>query len=225
MIRVSFNSNEFLTEMNNVVGYSLGFLDGVNKGKASFLSKLGAGVKEVLKEYIDSNARVNPEMLHHVYEWSNVGSPNARLFDISYRVVGPGISFTTSFRQSSSVKEGSTQPFYDKARIMEEGIPITIIPKRASVLAFEDGGETVFTKGPVQVDNPGGIDTNRGFEKTVDAFFDRYFSQAFLRSSGLLDYLKTPLAYKQDFAKGVKIGRSAGVASGYRWIVRAGEVV
>lgn len=225
MIQVKFNSGKFMSDMNNVVGYSLGFLDGVNTGRNHFLSKLGAGIKVVLKEYIDSNARLSPETLQHVYEWYEAGSPEARLFDISYRVVGPGLSFNSSFRQSSSVKAGSTVPFYDKARIMEQGIPVTIAPVRSTVLAFEQDGETIFTKNPVVVNNPGGQAAQGGFQKTFETFFDRYFTQAFLQSSGLIKYLKTPTAYKQNFAKGVKGGRSVGITTGYRWIIGAGEIV
>lgn len=225
MIQVKFNSGKFMSDMNNVVGYSLGFLEGVNTGRSQFLSKLGAGIKEILKEYIDSNARLSPETLQHVYEWYESGSPEARLFDISYRVVGPGLSFNASFRQSSAIKAGSTVPFYDKARIMELGIPVTIAPVRSTVLAFDIDGETVFTKNPVVVNNPGGSSAQGGFEKTFEAFFSRYFTQAFLQSSGLIRYLKAPVAYKQNFAKGVKGGKSVGVSVGYRWIVGAGEVI
>jgi len=225
VIQVKINSNKFMSDMNNVVGYSLGFLDGVNSGRNHFLSKLGAGVKEILKEYIDSNARLSPETLQHVYEWYEAGSPEARLFDISYRVVGPGLSFNSSFRQSSSIKAGSTVPFYDKARIMEQGIPVTIAPVRASALAFEQDGQTIFTKNPVVVNNPGGQLAAGSFQKTFESFFDRYFTQSFLQSSGLIRYLKTPMAYKENFAKGVRGGRTVGLTAGFRWISRAGDIL
>jgi hypothetical protein len=163
--------------------------------------------------------------MHHVYEWYQTGSPDARLFDISYRVVGPGISFNSSFRQSSSVKAGSNVPFYDKARIMELGIPVTIKPVRSQVLVFEDGAETVFTRNPVTVNNPGGSGVEGGFQKVFDSFFTRYLSQSVLQSSGLVRYLSNPIAYKKNFSRGVKSGRSAGLQAGYRWILGAGEVV
>lgn len=225
MIKVEFNTGKVMNDMNNVVNYSIGFLDGVKSGRNQFLTKLGAGIKEILKEYIDSNARVSPETMHHVYEWYQTGSPAARLFDISYRVVGPGISFNSSFRQSTSVKAGSNVPFYDKARIMELGIPVTIKPVRSEVLVFEDDGKTVFTKNPVTVSNPGGEGVQGGFEKAFDAFFSRYLSQSVLQSSGLTRYLSNPTAFKKNFARGVKSGRSAGLQAGYRWILGAGEVI
>jgi hypothetical protein len=221
-MRAVFNSNQFKKEMNNIVNYSVGFLEGVQKGKTEFLKVVGLETVELMKEFIDSNARVNPDMLHHIYEWNQTGSPNARLYNISYTTSNLGLSFKSSFSQSTSIKNGSRTPFYDKARIMEQGIPITIRPKNAQVLAFEENEETVFTKGPVRIDNPGGSQVEGGFEKVFDMFFNRYFSQAFLRVSGIAKYLENPQVYKKDMNAGKSLGRSKGVSTGYRWIANAG---
>jgi hypothetical protein len=105
---------------------------------------------------------------------------------------------------------------------MENGIPVTIRPRAAQVLAFDDNGETVFTRGPVEVLNPGGTQVEGGFEKTFDMFFNRYFSQAFLRTSGIARYLENPQVYKKDLPAGKNLGRSKGIATGYRWIANAG---
>ncbi len=217
-----FNSNQFKKDMNNIVNYSIGFLEGVQRGKTVFLKTLGMETVEVMKEFIDSNARVNPQMLHHVYEWTMVGSPDARLYDISYTASNLGLSFRSSFSQSTSIKDGSRTPFYDKARIMEYGIPVTIRPKVAQVLAFDDNGETIFTRGPVQVMNPGGTEVEGGFEKAFDMFFNKYFSQAFLRTSGVARYLENPQVYKKDMPAGKKMGKTKGLSTGYRWIANAG---
>jgi hypothetical protein len=223
-MRAVFNSNQFKKEMNNIVNYSVGFLEGVQKGKTVFLKTMGMETVELMKEFIDSNARVNPDMLHHIYEWNQTGSPSARLYDISYTTSNLGLSFRSSFSQSTSIKNGSRTPFYDKARIMEEGIPVTIRPKAAQVLAFEDNGETVFTQGPVRVDNPGGTEVERGFERVFDMFFNKYFSQAFLRVSGVAQYIENPVVYKKDMQAGKKMGKAKGVSTGYRWIANAGVV-
>jgi hypothetical protein len=217
-----FNSNQFKKDMNNIINYSVGFLDGVQRGKTVFLKTLGMETVEIMKEFIDSNARVNPQMLHHVYEWTMTGSPDARLYDISYTTSNLGLSFRSSFSQSSSIKDGSRTPFYDKARIMEYGIPVTIRPKVAQVLAFDDNGETIFTRGPVQVMNPGGTEVEGGFEKVFDMFFNKYFSQAFLRTSGVARYLENPQVYKKDMPAGKKMGKAKGLSTGYRWIANAG---
>ena len=90
------------------------------------------------------------------------------------------------------------------------------------MLVFEDGGETFFTKGEVVVDSPGGIETTGSFQKVVDTFFNRYFTQAFLRTSGLYEYLSNPQVYKRNLASGKSMGRSKGLQVGYRWIANAG---
>jgi hypothetical protein len=221
-MRAVFNSAQFKKEMNNIVDYSMGFLEGIQRGKTIFLKTVGLETVELMKEFIDSNARVNPDMLHHVYEWNQTGSPSARLYDISYTTSNLGLSFRSSFRQSTSIKNGSRTPFYDKARIMEEGIPVVIRPRVAQALAFEDNGETVFTKSEVRVDNPGGTEVQGGFEKVFDMFFNRYFSQAFLRVSGIARYLENPVVYRKDMAAGKRLGRSKGLSTGYRWIANAG---
>lgn len=221
-MRAVFNSNQFKKEMNNIVDYSIGFLEGVQRGKAVFLKTVGMETVELMKEFIDSNARVNPSMLHHIYEWNQTGSPSARLYDISYTTSNLGLSFRSSFSQSTSIKNGSRTPFYDKARIMEDGIPVTIRPRTAQVLAFEENGETVFTQGPVEILNPGGTEVQGGFEKTFDMFFNRYFSQAFLRVSGIAQYLENPQVYKKNLQAGKKMGKTKGISTGYRWIANAG---
>lgn len=222
MISVRLNQTKFINDMNNVVDYSLGFLDGVKKGKRLFLNNIGLGAKKMLESFIDANARLNPQMLHHVYEWSRTGSPDARLFDINYTVSNVGLSFYSSFRQSNSIKAGSSVPFYNKAKIMEDGIPVIISPKRSNVLVFEDNGETIFTKTPVEILNPGGAQVQGGFEKTVNMFFTKYFTQAFLRSSGVYKYLNNPEVYKRNLPKGKVGGKSVGISTGYSWIANAG---
>jgi hypothetical protein len=221
-MRAVFDSAQFKKEMSNIVDYSMGFLEGIQRGKTIFLKTVGLETVELMKEFIDSNARVNPDMLHHVYEWNQTGSPSARLYDISYTTSNLGLSFRSSFRQSTSIKNGSRTPFYDKARVMEEGIPVVIRPRVAQALAFEDNGETVFTKNEVRVDNPGGTEVQGGFEKVFDMFFNRYFSQAFLRVSGIARYLENPVVYRKDMAAGKRLGRSKGLSTGYRWIANAG---
>lgn len=220
---IKFNTRSFEKDMRNIIGYSFGFLEGVQSGKKVFLDNIGKDSVELMKQFIDANARVSPEMLHHVYEWNQAGSPAARLFDIQYTVSNLGLSFMSTFSQSRSVQSGSTTPFYDKARIMEQGIPVKITPKKSGVLAFESNGEMIFTKKPVTVANPGGDAVEGGLQKTIDQFF-QYFSQAFLNSSGVGQYLKNPVAYKQGLPAGSRLGRSYGKGIGYRWIANAGVI-
>lgn len=216
------NTASFQKEMQNIIDYSVGFLEGVQGGKTVFLKTLGAETKQILEEYIDSMAKVDPGMLSHVYEWYQNGSPEARLYDVNYTVSNLGLSFNSSFKQSTSIKDGSRVPFYDKARIMEEGIPVVIAPKFAQALSFNINGEQVFTKSPVVVENPGGMNAQGGFEHAFDSFFSRYFKQSFLKTSGMLEYLNKPVAYKTGLPAGKRFGKSKGYQTGFRWIANAG---
>ena len=220
-MRVSLTTNNFEKDLLNIANYSLGFLVGAQKGKKVFLDNLGRGVIFALGQYIDVEARANKEALHHVYEWYQTGSPQARLFDITYTVSNLGLSLNSTFTQSRTLQQDATTPFYNKARIMEDGIPVVIRPKKNSVLRFYEGGETVFTSKPVTVRNPGGNQVEGSFERIFDEFMRRYFTQAFLRASGISDYISNPIIYKKNISAGAKQGRSKGVSTGYKWITNA----
>lgn len=218
---VTTNIKNFQKTMNNVVDYSLGFIDGVHGGKKTFLNNLGMGVITVLGQYIDSSARANSEALHHVYEWYQTGSPNARLFDLKYTTSNIGLSVNATFKQSRTLSEDGTVPFYNKAKIMENGIPVTIKPKRIA-LRFNAGGEEVFTRRAVNVRNPGGEEVQGSFERTFDEFMRFYFTQGFLRASGIFAYIKKPQVFKKNIAAGAKgNGKRVGYNTGFKWIANA----
>jgi hypothetical protein len=218
---VSMDARSFTAQMNNIVNYSFGFLEGVQKGKKIFLDKLGKSVIEALAQYVDVQARSNPKALHHVYEWNQTGSPTSRLFNLNYTVSNLGLSLNSTFRQSRTVSENMTVPFYNKAKIMEDGSPVVIAPTRAQTLRFSGPNGDIFTKKPIKVDSPGGEDVAGSFESTVDIFISRYFKQSFLRASGLYDYIKKPTLYKTNFKAGSKMGKSKGVETGFKWIANA----
>lgn len=220
-MRVVFDTKEINRKLLNIAEYSIGFLDGTQAGKKVFLDKFANEVIGVLKKYIDVEARMNPQSLHHVYEWYKTGSPAARLFEFSYDVNLRGIKITSEFSQSQSLSHTSNEPFYNKAAIMEQGKRIVIRPKDSDVLAFENGSETVFTKKEIIVDNPGGLDVEESFKNIIDEFFNFYFKQSFLRSSGLEDYLSFPQEYKTNFNGGAKRGKIAGYEAGLKWIAGA----
>jgi hypothetical protein len=220
-MRVTTNLKKFESQMNNIVQYSVGFLDGIQGGKSAFLKNLGAGTVQALAMYIDVSAKGNPRALHHVYEWYQTGSPSARLFDLNYTVSNLGLSINSTFKQSRTLKEDSNQPFYNKANIMERGIPVTISPKKSSVLVFQEGGQTIFTKNPITIRSPGGDEVKGSFEKTMDEFILRYFKQSFLRASGIYDYIKKPEVFKKNIKAGSRLGRSKGLDVGFKWIVNA----
>ena len=59
------------------------------------------------------------------------------------------------------------------------------------------------------------------FERTFDEFMQRYFTQGFLRASGLFDYIKKPTIFKRNFAAGARSGKAKGVSTGFKWITNA----
>jgi hypothetical protein len=219
-MKVSLTTNDFEKQILNIAQYSVGFLDGVQKGKKIFLDNMGKGVVYTLGRYIDVEAKANSAALHHVYEWYQTGSPSSRLFDIDYTVSNVGLSLNSTFKQSRTLAEDATVPFYNKARIMENGIPVTIKPKRVA-LRFTAGGEEIFTRKPVTVRDPGGQAVQGSFERTFDEFMRNYFTQGFLRASGLFDYIENPTIYKKNIAAGAKGGKSVGVTTGFKWITNA----
>lgn len=218
---VNLQTNSFQKQLNSLVDYSLGFLDGVDSGKQIFLNNLASGTVEALKLYIDAMARSNPQTLHHVYEWYQVGVPGARLFDVQYKIVSLGISIESNFRQSESIQPGSNEPFYNKAKIMENRIPVTIRPKGDNPLVFDYKGETIFTKKEIQNNFPGGKYVEGSYEKTFDSFMNDYFKQSFLTATGLYDYLSNPEIYKKNLKVGMQGGKSVGQSTGFKWITNA----
>jgi hypothetical protein len=224
-MKIDFNANDFISKLNGLTDYSIGFIDGIELGKPVFMNNFGESVVESLKDFIDTNARVNPRALHHVYEWYQTGSPASRLFDIDYIVRGNnGLSFSYTFSQSASYSNGSIEPFYNKAQIMENGTPVTIKSKSNGVLSFDDNGTQVFTKKPIVVQNPGGSDVQGSFENTLKTFFNSYFTQAFLKTSGIMDHLQNPSAYKNNIKSGVRGGKAYGEKIGYEWITKGGRI-
>jgi hypothetical protein len=220
-MRVKLNTASFEKQMLNIVNYSTGFIDGVKSGKKLFLNNLGKETIIILGQYVDASARSNPQALHHIYEWDKVGSPSARLFDIDYTVSNLGLSLAGTFKQSSSIKSGSYVPFYNKAYIMENGIPVTIKPKSSNVLVFESDGETVFTSKEVDVDNPGGNYVEGSFERVFDQFMLQYFKQSMLQASGIYNYISRPTSFKRNIGAGSRLGKSKGIETGFKWITNA----
>jgi hypothetical protein len=224
-MKITFDDKAFFKDMKNIVEYSAGFLEGVERGKYGMLTNVGQSISILLGEYIDSNARNNPQMLQHVYEWYNSGNRSERLFDIHFMLMRNGVSFDYTFRQSQSVRDGSTVSFYDKAQIMEEGRSVTIKPKNKDFLSFNIDGEQIYTSQPVEVKKPGGSYAINGLQKTMESFFSTYLTQAFVQVSGLKDYLSNPIVYKKNLNSGKVSGRSVGLDTGYRWMTMAGAGV
>jgi len=226
MISVKLNPKDFINTLQNTVEYSMGFIDGAKISQTEFNKVLADATIESLNLYIDANARENPASLHHVYEWDYIGNPQGRLFNFDAIVTQRSITITSSFLQSTTVKKDATssEPFWNKAEVMESGMTVVIVPRRAEVLAYqdEDSGEIVFTEGPVVVNNPGGFYVHAGFASAVKTYFDAYYKDGFLKSTGILERMKNPAEFRQYYSKNSK--RSQGVNAGRQYMTKPAGV-
>lgn len=214
MIKVKMNNSMLSETLENVVGYSNGFLDGINLNRLEFNRVLGGYTAEALGNYIDSKARMNSDSLHHVYEWGKVGSQSARLFRFNVKASVGSINFDGKFLPSKS-QSSSGQVFSNKAEVMENRISVTVSPRISPVLVFEDDDELVFTPNSVFIENPGGDAVAGSFGRAVDEFFNSYFRMSVL--SEILKDLSTPDEFSRYFSQGSKGGRSAGVSAGRKY--------
>lgn len=147
-------------------------------------------------EYMDSQSRLRPKALHHVYEWGKIGSPKARLFKLNM-LQGNGLSFKLNYEftlsktrvPSSNPKQKRKYIFENKASIMEKGMPIVIAPKSAQRLVFEMNGETIFMpKGAsVTVKSPGGTATTNQFDLAYSRWFSGPLVSNSIKASGFKD--------------------------------------
>ncbi|UGL63052.1 hypothetical protein SEA_BARTHOLOMUNE_52 [Streptomyces phage Bartholomune] len=154
----------FLTSLSAKVGMD------VNTGP---VIKFAHGrMSERFDAYMSVIAPAAPGQFHHVYDWGRIGVPQAQLWKNVLR--GRGSERYASFEFRASVlpvplPEGDKVPFKRKHRfiykamVMEYNMAVTIRPKRAKMLAFPVDDRIIFTKGPVQVQNPGGAATTGAF--------------------------------------------------------------
>jgi hypothetical protein len=223
MINVNYDTSDFAKKMNSLSLYSKGFINGINTNRQKFNLQLGEYSLEILKKFIDSKARMSPESLHHVYEWDRVGDPGSRLFEINTSATQTSIIFYGNFLSSRSVSDGSSEPFVQKAQVMENSIMIEISPKSSNVLAFEVDGETVFTTDSIYIANPGGDEVAGSFGRVVEEFFENYYTNTVLMQSGVFKKLSTPIEYVRGFNSGVLGGGfSAGKNAGRKYLTIRG---
>lgn len=220
MINTRIRNKELDKILNNAVDYSSGFLQGVGISRLEFNRILGGYTAEALGQYIDSKARMNPESLHHVYEWGQTGNSGARLFRFNVKATNTLINFDGKFLQSRSTPPNSDSVFSDKARVMENKISVTVSPRVSPVLVFEDEEETVFTTQSVFIENPGGDAVAGSFGRVVDEFFDVYFTASIF--SQLLKSLQAPKEFSRYFSQGTKQGKGIGVTAGRKYLLSKG---
>lgn len=220
---MKINSKEAMRLLNNVVNYSQGFIE-ESKAKESYVaSKLASTSITGFYQYLDVLARTNPGMLHHVYEWGQVGNPEARLVELKKIIAGKKVEVASQFLTSTSIPENGSEPFWDKAEIMEEGIQVEINEVNAQALFFQIDGEEFFRTGPIVIQNPGGEQVRGSFVIAFEEFYNNYFDQVYLRSIRFYDHFKKSKEFEAGFNSGVKSSnaRSMGKKTALSWIINA----
>lgn len=218
---MKYNTVDFQKTMRGALQYSDGFVKGVDQYEGYFNAQLAEIIKQAFYQYVDSVARLEQDRLHHVYEWGQVGVDSARLFRIEAFSGRQSIRFVTEFMQSTSTSPSATEPFVDKASVMEAGTSITITPRNGGVLAFEgDDGEMVFTPNEVVVEDPGGPNVQGAFTAVVLEFFNAYLNKGMMRE--LIKELENPVAFTQGWNKGMS--QATGMRSAQRYLTIDGGV-
>lgn len=219
---VSFDFTELSRKLNNVVKYGVGFVGAVEQERLAFNAKLGSVIVVLLGKYIDSQASLSPERLHHVYEWGQVGNPGARLYDFNMVATASHIKLDGTFRSSQSIPLSGGSPFVDKASVMEGGMSVTITPKESGVLVFDVDGETVFTSSEVFVEHPGGPEVAGAFRETVEGFIQGYAKSEILLP--VFTSMLTASEFVRYFPAGVNGGGTAtGQKAGRAYMRKAGN--
>ena len=217
---INVDMTEFNRAMKEAIDYSRGFLAGVESNEIVFNQQLAEVIKEAFYKYLDSTALLDPDRLHHMYEWGQTGVDKARLFRIEAFSGKQSIRFVTEFMQSTSVSPTSNEPFVNKAEVMESGTTVTVSPSSGGVLAFTgDDGDTVFTTEEVTITNPGGNVAGQ-FGAVARDFFTNYLDQALLKE--LIKELQNPKEFAQGWGKGMNY--SKGMKQGQRYHTVKGGV-
>lgn len=222
MYSIKLDARKLNKMLDNLVDYSNGFIKETKAREPYVASKLGQSSINAFYEYLDALARTNPGMLHHVYEWGQVGNPSARIYELKKHLGGDKVEIGAEFLESSSSPDENSEPFYNKATIMEEGIPITIQETQAQAMFFESNGQEFFRVGPITIENPGGEGVRGSFVQAFEEFYNVYFDQMYLKAIRFYDHFSNPMEYEKNFVAGVNGGGAGlGRKTALSWILKA----
>jgi hypothetical protein len=222
MITARIRGDKVIKMLKNSVEYSSAFASELKKNQDILNRKVGQESIDVFYDYLDGLARSHPGMLHHVYEWGAVGNPTERLFELTMAINKTSAVISADFLQSRMPSPTSTEPFYDKAEIMESGQTVTINQVEADVLFFEIDGEEFFRSGPIVIANPGGEATRGSFLEAFNEFYEVYFTEVYLKAIRFYQYFSNPRAFEKYFASATKGSASSkGRKAALSWIMNA----
>ena len=211
MYSVRVDGKEARKVLNNLVEYSDGFITETKAKESTITQRLTDMSIDQFYTYLDQLARVNPGMLHHVYEWGMVGDPSGRLYELKRKLSKSTGIVTADFIESQVPTQNSDQVFYDKATIMEEGITVIVNEVEAEALFFEVDGVEYFRTGPIVIENPGGPDVRGSFVEQFEQFYNVYFDEVYLRAIRFYQYFMDAKPYEQNFKAAMKSGNARGI--------------
>ncbi len=179
-------SLKVITNASDTIGNAMAYVEGVAKSTRTYEVDQAIGqsitviAEKSLAAFIDTEARISPRSLHHVYEWNGVGKPLARLWKISGQYKTGSIILSSDFKQSRTyvpIKNGTTRrhKFTYKAEVMEKGQTVRITAKNARALFFysNDGSPVFIPRGKfVTVRTPGGREVKNAYQKTMFRFIN-----------------------------------------------------
>lgn len=223
MYALKIDSKEAMRMLNNLVDYSDGFIKETKAKESTVASRLASTSISGFYQFLDSLARVHPTMLHHIYEWGQVGNPGARLVELKKILAGRKVEIGADFLESQSSSENGGQVFYDKAEIMEEGISVTINEVDAQALFFVVDGEEFFRHGPIVIENPGGVEVRGSFVRAFEEFYNVYFDKVYLDSIKFYDHFRNPREYETNFSSAMRASDSSSIGrmTALSWVMKA----
>lgn len=177
-------SLKVITNASDTIGNAMAYVEGVAKSTRTYEVDQAVGqavtsiAQKSLAAFIDTEARLSPKSLHHVYEWGRTGASLARLWTIKGEYKTGAIVLSSDFKQSRTyvpIKNGTTKrhKFTYKAEVMETGKPVRISAKNARALFFysKDGTPVFIPRGRViTVKTPGGKEVRGAYQKTMFRF-------------------------------------------------------
>lgn len=179
-------SLKVITNASDTIGNAMAYVEGVAKSTRNYEVDQAVGqavtaiAQKSLAAFIDTEARLSPKSLHHVYEWGQVGKPLGRLWTIRGEYKTGTIILSSDFKQSRTyvpIKNGTVRrhKFTYKAEVMETGKPVRITAKNARALFFysKDGTPVFIPKGRIiTVKTPGGKQVKNAYQKTMFRFIN-----------------------------------------------------
>ena len=190
MIKLSISQTD-LTALNKELSMKVESLSALTQG--SVLDDIARAAFVILgKRFMtatDTYSSVFPKKMHHVYEWKQVGNPNARLFVLErLSILNGNLEITSKFLPSKMPvpvpmelttpnKKGryvSTKTiFAQKAEVMESGQVVTFSAKKTLAFLGQQGIQFIKEGKIVNIANPGGVGVKNSFTQHMVEWFSK----------------------------------------------------